>query len=179
MAAYEKSATKLKSLLSNPALNIEHVERTVEDLQQLVADESEVENAIQMGVGSKTVDEDEIQAELAGLIDAEKVVVPAKEQQEDTSQISLLEERLKALSVPDKDNVTEGEEENGDLRRVEEALATSWNSQEVPYVSRDDNFCLYWKLCISFVVQEKGFFFWFAIHSSTTIYIVILYMFYG
>lgn len=96
MAAYETSASTLKTLLASPALKIERVDRTMEDLQDVLADEAEVRNAISSAsVGGAEIDEDEILAELAGLV-AEQT--PAKQVEPDMNQ---LEHRLKALSVPE------------------------------------------------------------------------------
>ncbi|KAG0152162.1 hypothetical protein CROQUDRAFT_35739 [Cronartium quercuum f. sp. fusiforme G11] len=106
MAAYEKSASTLKSLLSNPSLNLERVERTVEDLQELVADEAEVENALKAGAVSMPIDEAELEAELAGLVAAETKAAAAEQPEE----MGMLEERLRALTVPNNVAVQSEEE---------------------------------------------------------------------
>lgn len=104
MTAYEKSSSTLKSLLSNPKLQIQNIERTVEDLQSLVADENEVNEVINNGGMSHQIDEDEIQIELQNLVKAETKEIKGSE-----VEMKTLEERMKSLSVPEGEEEKSGE----------------------------------------------------------------------
>ncbi|EGG02614.1 uncharacterized protein MELLADRAFT_117508 [Melampsora larici-populina 98AG31] len=93
MTAYEKSSSTLKSLLSNPKLKLENVERTVEDLQSLVLNENEINEVIN-GEMNNEINEDEIQIELENLVNLET-------KGNEVEEMKTLEERMKSLSVPE------------------------------------------------------------------------------
>ena len=83
MAAYETATSTLKGVLNNPLLDIARVEQTTDELAEVMADQAEVDSAIRMGgqlaVGGEVIDEDELQAELEGLVIEEKERHDAKE----------------------------------------------------------------------------------------------------
>lgn len=85
MAAYETSTTSLKTLLSNPLLSPDRVERTTEDLAEALASQREVDDAIRIGgavaMGGTSVgdiDEGELESELEALVQEEKEKEAAK-----------------------------------------------------------------------------------------------------
>jgi len=77
MAAYTTSTSTLKSILANPALDLDHVEKTTEELAEVMANQEEVDSAIRIGgqvaVGaSGEVDDDELKRELEAMVNDEK-----------------------------------------------------------------------------------------------------------
>jgi charged multivesicular body protein 7 len=77
MAAYTTSTSTLKSILANPALDLDHVEKTTEELAEVMANQEEVDSAIRIGgqvaVGaSGEVDDEELKRELEGMVRDEK-----------------------------------------------------------------------------------------------------------
>lgn len=77
MAAYTTSTSTLKSILANPALDLDHVEKTTEELAEVMANQEEVDSAIRIGgevaVGvSGEVDDEELKKELEGIVRDEK-----------------------------------------------------------------------------------------------------------
>jgi hypothetical protein len=77
MAAYTTSTSTLKTILANPALDLDHVEKTTEELAEVMADQEEVDSAIRIGgevaVGvSGEVDDEELKRELEGMVRDEK-----------------------------------------------------------------------------------------------------------
>lgn len=99
MSAYETSTNTLKTLLATPSLKIERVEETMENLQQVLADQKDIDDAIE--VGSKTtdaIDDLEIQAELATLVESDR---PTEiEPTRPTMTIEELQSHLDQLKVP-------------------------------------------------------------------------------
>ncbi|KAH9811994.1 Snf7-domain-containing protein [Melampsora americana] len=93
ISAYETSSSTLKSLLSNPKLKIENVERTMEELQSLVADESELNEM--MNEANLSINEDEIQSELEKLVKDENL-----DKTKDEMEMKVIEDRMKGLGVP-------------------------------------------------------------------------------
>lgn len=80
MAAYATSTSTLKSILSHPSLDLDHVERTTEELAEVMANQEEIDSAIRLGgdvaVGASGqtdgVDEDELRKELEELVKLEQ-----------------------------------------------------------------------------------------------------------
>lgn len=79
MAAYEQSTSTLKTLLANPLLDRDRVDSTTEALAETLADQHEIDEAIQHGgevamgaAGRVDVDEDELEKELAEIVRDEK-----------------------------------------------------------------------------------------------------------
>ena len=73
MRSYSTASGTLKELLKAPELQKENVETTMDNLSELMADQKEVEAVIQSGGREAVdVDEDELEKELAGLVDEKK-----------------------------------------------------------------------------------------------------------
>jgi charged multivesicular body protein 7 len=86
MAAYTTSTSTLKGILANPALDLDHVEKTTEELAEVMANQEEVDSAIRIGgevaVGaSGEVDDEELKRELEGMVRDEKEAQRAAEMQ--------------------------------------------------------------------------------------------------
>lgn len=101
MAAYETSTSTLKSILSNPALDLEHVERTTEGLAEVMANQEEVDSAIRLGGeiavgagGREVVDDDELRRELEEMVKDEKEAKRAEEVEARLEEKRRLEARL-------------------------------------------------------------------------------------
>lgn len=77
MAAYTTSTSTLRTILAHPSLSLEHIEETTDELAEVMANQKEVDDAVQaggqiaMGSSKIDVDEDELAAELAGLVEEE------------------------------------------------------------------------------------------------------------
>jgi len=72
--AYEMSTTSLKALLSNAKLQPEHIEASMDQMQETLADADEVRRAVEMGnegmrraAGEEELDDGEMEAELKRL----------------------------------------------------------------------------------------------------------------
>ncbi|MBW0495017.1 hypothetical protein O181_034732 [Austropuccinia psidii MF-1] len=100
MAAYETSTGTLKKLLSNPTLNFNHVEHTIDNLHEVLADMKEIDETIEMGnkAGDSMMDEEELATELAKLVSTEKP-------EEASSVMDDLEGRLRNLAVPQDSSI--------------------------------------------------------------------------
>jgi charged multivesicular body protein 7 len=78
MAAYETSTSTLKTILSDPSLDLDHVEKTTEALAEVMANQEEVDSAIRLGgeiavgSGGVVVDDDELRKELEDMVKEEK-----------------------------------------------------------------------------------------------------------
>ena len=77
MAAYTTSTSTLKSILANPALDLDHVEKTTEELAEVMANQEEVDSAIRIGgevaiASGGEVDDEELKRELEGMVRDEK-----------------------------------------------------------------------------------------------------------
>ncbi|WRT64481.1 uncharacterized protein IL334_001413 [Kwoniella shivajii] len=85
MAAYETSTSTLESVLSNPSLSPDRIAATTDALAEAMADQEEIDQAVRIGgelaMGGKRVevDEDELAAELADLVEEEKLAQRASE----------------------------------------------------------------------------------------------------
>lgn len=83
MKAYDTSAHALQTLLSHPSLQRDNVDQTMNRLSHALADHAEIENALSIGgelsqqaSALTPIDEDELDAELQGLLRAEMAEVP-------------------------------------------------------------------------------------------------------
>ncbi|GHJ84560.1 hypothetical protein NliqN6_0962 [Naganishia liquefaciens] len=104
MRAYETSTATLKDVLSHPSLQRDHIDTTMDALAETMADQQEIDDAIQSGgqlavsASGFEADEDELARELEGLIKEEeedfKENVRAKEAQDQESELS---QRMAAL----------------------------------------------------------------------------------
>ena len=78
MAAYSTSTSTLQDLLKNPALDLDHVEKTTEELAEVMASQEEVDSAIRIGgqvaigAGGQEIDDEDLRAELEGMVKEEK-----------------------------------------------------------------------------------------------------------
>ncbi|WVF69478.1 hypothetical protein IAT40_004255 [Kwoniella sp. CBS 6097] len=78
MAAYEASTSTLRSVLSDPSLSPDRIAETTDALADAMADQEEIDQAVRVGgelaMGNRKVevDEDELAAELADLVEEEK-----------------------------------------------------------------------------------------------------------
>ncbi len=88
MQAYETSSATIKSILSHPSLQLSHVDSTMDSLAEALADQKEIDAAIQTGgkaaVGAASLEEPddaELEKELEQLMLDDKVEVAKKEEQ--------------------------------------------------------------------------------------------------
>lgn len=70
MKAYETSTATLKDLLADPRLQRDHIDQTMENMADALADHKEVEEAIALGgVPSDPAEDDELAKELQALVE--------------------------------------------------------------------------------------------------------------
>ena len=70
MKAYETSTATLKDLLADPRLQHDHIDQTMENMADALADHREVEEAIALGgVPTDPVEDDELAKELEALVE--------------------------------------------------------------------------------------------------------------
>ncbi|POW10102.1 hypothetical protein PSTT_06307, partial [Puccinia striiformis] len=106
MNAYETSTKTLKSLLSTPTLKLDRVEETMENMQEILADQREIDQAINDPIvhGQSGIDDQEIAAELASLIsDNQHTPIPQQtvsQPSTTTTTIEDLQKQLDLLKVP-------------------------------------------------------------------------------
>ncbi|KAH9454364.1 hypothetical protein KEM48_003617 [Puccinia striiformis f. sp. tritici PST-130] len=106
MNAYETSTKTLKSLLSTPTLKLDRVEETMENMQEILADQREIDQAINDPIvhGQSGIDDQEIAAELASLIsDNQHLPIPQQtvsQPSTTTTTIEDLQKQLDLLKVP-------------------------------------------------------------------------------
>jgi hypothetical protein len=84
--AYKAGSKTLSEILGRQELQIDNVEATMENLQDALQDQQDLENAMNFGI---EVDDGDLEKELDGLVEAEKVEQLAKE--------------LETLSIPSND----------------------------------------------------------------------------
>lgn len=81
MAAYEQSTSSLKSILSHPSLEMGHVERTTDELAEVMASQEEVDSAIRLGGeiavaasgrNGEEVDDEELKRELEAMVEDQR-----------------------------------------------------------------------------------------------------------
>ncbi|KAA1067312.1 hypothetical protein PGT21_008159 [Puccinia graminis f. sp. tritici] len=119
MNAYETSTKTLKSLLSVPALNVDRVAQTIENMEEVLADQKEIDEAInEVYDPSRAIDDQEIAAELASLVDI--APTPQKSQPQPvhpdptpittSTSVEELQAKLHALRVPESPQPTASEQ---------------------------------------------------------------------
>jgi charged multivesicular body protein 7 len=101
MAAYELSTSTLKTLLANPLLDQERVDSATDALAESLADQREIDEAIQQGSqvaiganGRVLTDDDELEKELADMVRDEKERVEAEKQAEQAAERLQREDEL-------------------------------------------------------------------------------------
>jgi charged multivesicular body protein 7 len=114
LKAYETSTSTLKSLLSLPELQLSSVESTVSNLQDALADQADIDEAVRLSPSSLG-EEQELEDELEGMVTREK---EAKERERETK---LLEAR-----VPEREQTAEKPQEE----RVRMAESTKEGEKE-------------------------------------------------
>ncbi|KAJ9113220.1 hypothetical protein QFC22_006059 [Naganishia vaughanmartiniae] len=112
MKVYEASTATLTTVLSHPSLQRDHIDSTMDALAETMADQQEIDDAIQSGgqlavsaAGLEEADEDALQKELEGLVierEEEEVKVKQLEEQKQEREMA---ERLAALK-PQQDAVS-------------------------------------------------------------------------
>ncbi|KAA1077451.1 hypothetical protein PGT21_008333 [Puccinia graminis f. sp. tritici] len=135
MNAYETSTKTLKSLLSVPALNVDRVAQTIENMEEVLADQKEIDEAInEVYDPSRAIDDQEIAAELASLVDI--APTPQKSQPQPvhpdpaptttSTSVDELQAKLHALRVPESPQPTTSEqstlhaEDHGEAKKIAE-----------------------------------------------------------
>lgn len=70
MRQYESSTATLRAILSHPSLQREKIDATMDAMAEASAEQQEIDDAIRSGpqIATGSEDEDELQAELAGLV---------------------------------------------------------------------------------------------------------------
>ena len=159
MKAYEASTKSLATILQNPLLSADRVEKTTEDLAVQLANQREVDDAIRIGgavaVGAagEMVDDDELEKELEGLVkeekelqerkrqDAEQKVLAEKQKSEETEQ-KMMEERLRrsaqpSTKVPALDTESTKSEAVGATKPTLESTDKDWENQYAAAQSRE------------------------------------------
>lgn len=94
MNAYSTATSTLKGILANPQLDLDRVEKTTQELADVLASQEEVDQAIRVGgrvaVGAAgvEVDEDELERELEGLVleEKERLAEEDKDKEKDKEQ---------------------------------------------------------------------------------------------
>lgn len=126
MAAYTTSTSTLKSILSNPALDMDHVEKTTEELAEVMANQEEVDSAIRIGGevatgGREEVDDEELKRELEAMVNDEKEAQRAAEARA-TSQKVAQQEKVaqRPIETPAPVSATKPIEAAGDVESEEE-----------------------------------------------------------
>lgn len=103
MRAYESSTAALKNVLSHPSLQRDHVDATMDALAETMADQQEIDDAIQSGgqlavsASGLEADEDELARELEGLVKERDEEDKAQEERKAREQEQVLVDRMAAL----------------------------------------------------------------------------------
>ncbi|KAF5365191.1 hypothetical protein D9758_005328 [Tetrapyrgos nigripes] len=105
LKTYESSTSTLRSILSHPSLQRESIEKTMDALAEANADAKEVDEAVRIGgdvaLGVEDiVDESELEAELRGLIEEEKVESEKQNDKKDVKALDDLRDKLSQLQTP-------------------------------------------------------------------------------
>lgn len=106
MKAYESSTKTLQSVLAAPSLQTERVSQTVEELSEQLLEQQAVDGMINEAHGQMDeMDEQDIAAELAGLLDSASQPPPEPLPLPSTSASSIddLQAQLARLNVPELD----------------------------------------------------------------------------
>lgn len=120
MKAYETSTSTLKSLLSLPELQLSSVESTVSNLQDALADQAEIDEAVRLSPSSRGEEQD-LENELEGLLMREK---EAKERERETKLLEArVQEREQTAEKPQEERVRMAEStEEGEKEKERVAL---------------------------------------------------------
>lgn len=104
MRAYEASTAVLKNVLSHPSLQRDHVDSTMDALAETMADQKEIDDAIQSGgqlavsaAGIEEADDDELARELDALVKERDEEEKAQEESKAREQERVLVDRMAAL----------------------------------------------------------------------------------
>jgi len=125
MGAYEVATRTLKGVLAQPSLNLEHVDRTTEELAEAMASQEEVDQAIRVGgrvaVGADgaVLDDDELEKELEALVLDEKA-----RQKEEAEAARGEKDLLEKEDAERKARVEAKKELEEEQRREKEKLAS-------------------------------------------------------
>lgn len=110
MRAYEASTAALKNVLSHPSLQRDHVDSTMDALAETMADQKEIDDAIQSGgqlavsaAGIEEADDDELARELEALVKERGEEEKAQEETKAREQERILVDKMAALR-PHVDN---------------------------------------------------------------------------
>ncbi|KAI0321646.1 Snf7-domain-containing protein [Amylostereum chailletii] len=120
MKSYESSATTLRTILSHPSLQCDAIDGTMDAIASATADAREVDDAIRLGGDTARteagldVDEDELEAELAALLQEEKEAV---EEQIETEKLRQKHERQQLEGLRE----VQAQEDTGKERIIEAA----------------------------------------------------------
>ena len=104
MKSYESSASTLRAILAHPSLQRESIDATLDALAEANADAHEVDEAIRMGgnitVGVEgVIDDDELDAELRGLILEAGVEKQAKLDMEKMLEDKEIQKKLEGVGM--------------------------------------------------------------------------------
>jgi len=104
MKAYETSAATLKDLLADPRLQRDHIDQTMENMADALADHKEVEEAIALGgVPADPAEDDELAKELQALVEESeresKEAEKAKEREAERAREAKFAADLERLKV--------------------------------------------------------------------------------
>lgn len=120
MAAYELSTATLRNVLSNPSLNLDKVDETMDNLASAIADSKEIDDAVRLGgevaVAASGVDvgadDDELADELAALVEEEKAAQAERESKERAAAAA--QDALRARQEADKKTADEAKARRAD-----------------------------------------------------------------
>lgn len=132
MNAYETATRTLKGILATPTLDLERVERTTEEMAEVLALQEEVDSAIRVGgsvavgAGGVVVDEDELERELEGLVLDEK---KAKEEEQERDVVRE-KERVERAEREERDKKEKKEKEEKEGREKEKAQQAHMAKQD-------------------------------------------------
>lgn len=128
MQAYEASTATLKSVLSHPSLQRDHIETTMDALAESMADQQEIDDAIQSGgqvavaagaaAGVESVDEDALQKELEGLVIEREREREREVEEREERKVKLLqaaEEKKQERELVDRLAALKPRQEEGDV----------------------------------------------------------------
>ncbi|KAJ9119948.1 hypothetical protein QFC24_005431 [Naganishia onofrii] len=126
MQAYEASTATLKSVLSHPSLQRDHIETTMDALAESMADQQEIDDAIQSGgqvavaagaaAGVESVDEDALQKELEGLvIEREREREEEEREERKVKLLQAAEEKKQERELVDRLAALKPRQEEGDV----------------------------------------------------------------
>jgi len=137
MNAYETATKTLKGILATPTLDLERVERTTEEMAEVLALQEEVDSAIRVGgsvavgAGGVVVDEDELERELEGLVLDEK---KAKEEEQERNLVREKErvERAEREEREKKEKKEKEEKEGREKEKVQQTYMAKQDKERTP-----------------------------------------------